>query len=249
MCPPIDNPEVEDRGSGLTEHLSELRKRLIYSLYGLVVTTAISYSKSELILDLVRKPIAKYLPSGGLIYTAPMEKYMAHLKLSIAFGLILSCPFWLYHLWKFIAPGLYKNERKYIALFIVAGTGLFLSGCMFSYYVAMPMAFDYLFTFGGDVDKPMISIDQYIDFFAQFCVMFGLSFELPLILAVLGMMGLISQKMLIQKGRYAVMLLAFGAALITPPDVLSMIVMLVPLLVLYYLGVFLVGFFEKKNST
>lgn len=249
MCPPIDQPEIEERGAGLTEHLTELRTRLIYSLYGLLVTTSISYWQSELIMNLVREPITKFLPDGGLVYTAPTEKYMAHLKLSIAFGLILSCPYWLYHLWKFIAPGLYKNERKYMAWFIVAGTGLFLFGCFFSYYVAMPMAFEYLFTFGGDIDKPMITVDRYIDFFAQFCVMFGLSFELPLILAVLGMMGIISQKTLIEKGRYAVMILAFLAALITPPDVLSMLIMLVPLVALYYLGVFFVGFFEKKKPS
>lgn len=233
----------------LTEHLQELRKRLVNSLWSLLVFTSLAYNYSKEIFDFVRMPIAKYLTTGGLVYTGPLDKFMAHFKISIVVGIVLSCPFWLYQLWLFIAPGLYKNERKYMFSFISMGTILFLSGFLFSYFVALPMAFDFLFTFGGDQDKPMITIDHYLDFFSQFSIMFGLSFELPLILSILAMLGIVSQKFLIEKGRYAVMILAVVAALITPPDVMSMAIMLVPLITLYYIGVFMVGFIQKKPAT
>jgi len=241
--------EFKDKNMALTEHLAELRTRLVHSLLGLVVAMGVCYGHSEYIFNLVRQPITKYLPGGGLVYTAPMDKFVAHIKIAFIAGVIISCPFWLYQVWLFIGPGLYKKERKYAALFIFAGSILFLTGVAFSYFVALPMAFDFLFTFGGDIDKPMITIEQYLDFFAQFCLMFGVSFELPMILAVLGMMGLVSQKFLIEKGRYAVMILAVLAAIITPPDIMSMVMMLVPMIILYYLGVFIVGFFERKRAS
>ncbi len=241
----LDSPETDDKAQGLTEHLTELRTRIIYSLLGLLVTTGIAYAYSEQLFNLVRLPIAKYLTTGGLVYTGPMDKFMAHIKIAVVFGIVTSCPFWLYQIWRFIAPGLYRDEKKYAALFISAGSILFLGGVVFAYLVALPMAFDFLFTFGGDVDKPMITIEQYLGFFNQFCLMFGVAFELPLILSILGMMGIVSQKFLIDKGRYAVMILAVIAAIITPPDVMSMIIMLVPLIALYYVGVVVVGIIEK----
>ena len=132
--------------------------------------------------------------------------------------------------------------------FISIGTFLFVTGVAFSFYVALPMTFDFLFTFGGDQDKPMITIDHYLDFVSQFALMFGVSFELPLILTLLAMAGFVSQKFLIDKGRYAVMILAVVAAIITPPDVMSMTIMLVPLIALYYIGVLMVGFVQKKKT-
>ncbi len=242
-----EKSEMLDQNMTLTDHLTELRKRLINSLYALLVFTAVAYEYSKELFDFIRKPIEKYLPAGGLVYTAPMDKFMAHFKLAIVAGVIGSCPFWLYQLWKFVAPGLYKNERKYMTAFISLGSILFMSGVAFSYYVALPMTFDFLFTFGGEQDKPMITIDHYLDFVSQFALMFGVSFELPLILTLFAMAGLVSQRFLIDKGRYAVMILAIIAALITPPDVMSMTVMLIPLIALYYIGVIMVGFVQKKK--
>lgn len=243
-----DNQEQLHQHMTLTEHLHELRKRLVNSLWALLVFTGVAYNFSTEIFNFVRKPIEKYLTTGGLVYTGPLDKFMAHFKISIIVGIILSCPFWLYQLWLFVAPGLYKKERRYTFGFIAFGSLLFFSGSAFSYYVAMPMAFDFLFAFGGDQDKPMITIEQYLGFFSQFSLMFGISFELPLILSILGMLGLVSQKFLIDKGRYAIMLLALVAAIITPPDVMSMGIMLVPLIALYYIGVFMVGFVQKRAS-
>lgn len=239
---------VNDIHMTFTDHLRELRKRLINSIWALLIFTTIAYNYSTEIFDFVRAPIAKYLTTGGLVYTAPMDKLIAHFKISFVVGIIFSCPFWLYQLWKFIAPGLYQKEKKYAFSFIAFGSSLFLSGVAFAYFVALPMTFDFLFTFGGDKDKPMITIDQYMDFFSQFSLMFGVSFELPLILSLLAMLGVVNQRFLIDKGRYAVLILAVLAAIITPPDVMSMGVMLVPMIALYYIGVIMVGFVQKKKN-
>ncbi|MGZ3843871.1 MAG: twin-arginine translocase subunit TatC, partial [Bdellovibrio sp.] len=133
--------------------------------------------------------------------------------------------------------------------FIVSGTGLFVLGSLFSYYVALPMAFEFLMHFGGDVDKPMISIDQYMGFFTQMSLMFGVAFELPLIIVVLGMMGIVDQAFLRKNRRYAIMTIAVIAAVITPPDLLSMILMLAPMLFLFEASVFIVGVFERKRES
>lgn len=239
--------ELESHHQSLVEHLTELRVRLIYSAYILIIATGLCYSISDKIFDFVRAPIAPYLPGGGLIYTGPMDKFIAHLKLSFVCGVLVSCPFWLYQVWKFVAPGLYAKERKYSFGFILSGTFLFLLGSSFAYYVVLPMAFKFLMHFGGETDKPMISIDQYLGFFTQMCLMFGVAFELPLILTVMGMLGIVSQRFLKEKRRYAVVILAVICAIITPPDLLSMIMMLIPMVALYEIAIIFVGIFERKR--
>lgn len=240
--------ELDAKSESLYDHLAELRTRLINCVLILLVATIACYAFSEQIFDFVRAPILPYLPEGGLIYTGPLDKFIAHLKLSLLTGVLVSCPLWLYQVWLFIAPGLYNKEKRYSAAFIFSGTGLFVLGACFAYFVAMPMAFGFLMTFGGDVDKPMISIDQYMGFFTQMCLMFGLAFEMPLIIIVLGMMGIVSQQFLKKNRRYAIMTIAVVAAIITPPDLLSMVMMLGPMLLLFEAGVFIVGFFEKKRE-
>lgn len=240
--------ELDSKAQSLYEHLAELRTRLIHCVYILLIATGICYGFSEHIFNFVRAPIAPYLPGGGLIYTGPLDKFIAHIKLAFVFGVIFSCPFWLYQVWKFVAPGLYAKERNYTFGFILSGTFLFLLGAAFSYYIALPMAFQFLMTYGGDIDKPMISIDQYMGFFTQMCLMFGLAFELPLIIVVLGMIGIVSQEFLRKNRRYAIMTLAVVSAIITPPDLLSMVMMLVPMWALFEIAVLIVGIFEKKRD-
>lgn len=240
--------DLDSRAQSLYEHLAELRKRIINCGLILFIATAICYNFSEPIFNFVRAPIVPYLPGGGLIFTGPLDKFIAHLKLAFVCGIILSCPFWLYQVWRFVAPGLYARERKYTIGFITAGTVLFLLGAAFSYYIALPMAFNFLMTFGGDVDKPMISIDQYMGFFTQMCLMFGVAFELPLVIVVLGMMGVVSQSFLRKNRRYAIMTIAVIAAVITPPDLLSMVLMLTPMWFLFEVSVLIVGVFEKKRE-
>ena len=232
----------------LISHLAELRVRLIQSIYGILAGVALCYSFTNQIFDFMRAPIAPYLPMGGLVFTAPMDKFIAHLKIAFFGGVLLACPWWLYQIWKFIGPGLYKKERKVAVGFISSGTFLFVGGISFAYYIVFPMAFKFLMGYGGDVDKPMITIDQYMSFFLTTSVMFGFAFELPLILVTLGILGIIDQSFLKKKRRYAIVVLAAASAIMTPPDLLSMLMMLGPMILLYEISVFFVGFFERRAA-
>ena len=235
------------QGQSLFDHLSDLRLRLVNSLYGILVGFCVCYYFSETIFNIVREPIRPFLPSGGLIFTGPMDKFRAQIKISFMGAIILSCPFWLYQIWLFVAPALYKKEKSYAMGFIFSGTILFTLGSLFTYFVVLPMAFKFLMTFGGDIDKPMISIDQYMSFFTHTTLAFGVAFEMPLVISTLGMLGIVSQAFLQQKRRYAVMGLAIVSAVITPPDLLSMLLMLIPMTILYEISIIVVGLFERKR--
>lgn len=232
----------------LVDHLTELRDRLIKAAWAVAFTTAICFYFSEDIFNLVRHPIQGHLPEGGLVFTNPMDKFIAHMKLSVVAGVVLACPAWLYHVWMFVAPGLYAHEKKYSLAFVTAGITLFLSGVAFAYFLVLPSAFQFLFNFGGSVDKPLITISEYMSFFATMILVFGASFELPLILVALGALGIVSSDTLREKRRYAIVALATIAAVITPPDVLSMMMLLVPLSALYEISILIVRVVERRRT-
>jgi sec-independent protein translocase protein TatC len=232
----------------LIEHLVELKKHLVRILYILVVGFLLCIYFSEYIFDFIRAPILPYLSGPGLVFTAPIDKFMAHIQVSFLAGVILTCPFWLYQIWLFIAPGLYQHERKIGVLFIFFGTLLFLIGVFFVYKIVFPMAFKYLLSFGGDIDKPMITIREYLGFFVTTTLLFGCAFELPLVIVVLGMLGIIDHNFLREKRRMAIMVLAILAAVITPPDAISMLAMLIPLILLYEISILIVERIAKKRA-
>jgi sec-independent protein translocase protein TatC len=242
-------PDTPSDQMTLVGHLTELRYRLIKAIQGIAVGVGIGVYFSEEILTVIRKPVLQYLgPSGGLVFTGVMDKFMAHLKVGVLGGVILTCPYWLYHLWRFLSPGLYKHERRYAAGFIIAGTILFMLGVCFVYFLVYPAAFKYLFSVGGDVDKPMITIDEYLSFFTMTTLLFGAAFEMPVVLMVLAMMGIIDAAFLKSKRRYAFVILAIVAAVLTPPDPLSMLMMLVPLCLLYESSIWMIHFFIKPSE-
>ena len=230
----------------LVEHLTELRTRLIWSILAVVGLAIVAWNFSDFFFSVVRKPILPYLPQNGLVFTAPMDKFMAHLKVSILAGVVMACPVWIYQFWMFVAPGLYKKEKKYGIYFIFFGTLLFLVGVSFVYFVVYPLAFDFLLNFGGDTDTAMITINDYLSFFMTTTLVFGLAFELPLVLTILGMMGIVNKELLIALRRYAVIVMCVMSAIITPPDVMSMVLLVLPLCGLYELSIILVGWFGHK---
>lgn len=243
-----DNQQEQDKSMSLIEHIGELRFRVTRSAYGIFAGMILCWGFSEKIFNFVRQPIQQYLPSGGLVYTAPMDKFMAHIKIAFVVGLLISAPYWLYQLWSFISPALYRKEKKIAAGFIFFGTLQFLLGLLFSYYVVLPMAFHFLMTFGGDIDKPMITIDHYLGFVTQTAVVFGLCFQMPVVISFLGMIGIVSQNFLKKNRRYAVLIIAVVSAIAAPPDALSMILLLVPMWVLYEISIIVVGMFEKRKA-
>lgn len=232
----------------LVEHLTELRVRLMYSLYAIILFTIAAWVFSEQIFDFVRLPIKPHLPDGGLIFTAPTDKFMAHLKVSVLTGIIAACPVWIYHAWRFVEPGLYVKEKKYSLIFIFTGTILFLAGVAFSYFLVLPTAFEVLLSFGGTTDKPMISIGEYLSFFMMTTLVFGAAFEMPLVLVLLGLMGLVSAAGLRRARRYAIVVIATASALFTPPDAISMLLLAGPLCILYEISILVLAFLEPKGK-
>ncbi len=244
----MSEEQSNDSNMSLVDHLSELRVRLVYSAYAVAIGTIISYVFSSKVLVIIRKPIEPYLPSGGLVFTAPLDLFIGHLKISLLCGAILSCPIWIYQIWCFVAPGLYRKEKTYATSFIVTGSFLFLCGISFAYFIVYPTAFHFLLTFGDGTNTPMITINEYLSFFTTTTLVFGLAFEMPLILVLLGIIGVIDQKFLRSKRRYAIVAMAVIAAIVTPPDALSMLMLLIPLCLLYEVAAVAVGFFEKKRA-
>lgn len=241
---------VEDR-QPLFEHLGELRDRIIKCAYAVFICSLAAWFFHDQLFDLIRHPIQPYLTNtgGGLMFTHPTDKFVAHIKISVLAGVIAACPIWLYQIWRFVAPGLYAHERKYAAGFIISGTLLFLTGVCFVYFLVFPAAFKFLLGFGGDVDKPMITIEEYFSFFTTTTLVFGLCFELPLVLVLLGVIGLIDDKTLRKNRRYAIVLLALLSAIVTPPDILSMMMLLVPMVGLYEISIWIVAAFIRKRKT
>lgn len=242
--------EIMQKVQTLTEHLAELRVRLIWVAWILLGGFGACYSFSEYLFDFLRKPILPFLPENdkGLHFTGVFEKFMAHMKVSFMAGVILTCPFWLWQVWRFIAPGLYSKEKKLAFGFIGSGIVLFTAGSAFAYYVVFPFAFKFLLTFGGNTDKPIITINEYLDFVFKFFLAFGVTFEMPVILTFMGMLGIIDHKFLSKYRRYAILLLAVVAAIITPPDLISMLSLFVPLLLLYEVSVILVRILGKPRE-
>ena len=237
-----------DRNMSLIEHLGELRMRLTRSAYAIIAGMVASWGFSERIFNLLRAPIAPYLATGGLVFTAPMDKFMAHVKIAFVMGLLLSAPFWLFQLWSFIAPALYRKEKKVAAGFVFFGTLQFVMGLAFSYFVVLPMAFKFLMNFGGDIDKPMITIDNYLGFLTHTSIVFALCFQMPVVISFLVMIGVVSQRFLKEKRRYAIMVIAVISAIAAPPDALSMFLLLIPMWVLYEVSIIVVGYFERGKT-
>lgn len=239
---------TSDPTETITHHLTELRTRVITSLYIITVGSIISYMFCDKLFEAIRQPIAPYLPDGGLVFTSPVDKFAAYLRISIFSGLILTCPAWLFQFWRFIAPGLYNREKKYSLMFIFFGSILFLVGLSFAYFLVFPMAFKFLLTFGGTTDKPMITIDEYLSFFTVTSIVFGVMFEMPLVLVLLGMMGVVDHKTLSESRRYAIVGLAVVSAVVTPPDLLSMMLLLIPMMILYELSIYLVRYLGSRTT-
>ncbi|MDB2426015.1 twin-arginine translocase subunit TatC [bacterium] len=244
---------MEDQELGndsLIGHLSELRSCLIYSFIYIFIGFLICWGFSEQILEFIRKPIAPFLSNsgGGLVFTAPMDKFLAHIKVSLLSSIIISCPFWMHQLWRFISPAMYKEEKKSAAFFIFFSSLMFLVGISFVYFLVYPMAFDFLMNFGGGVDKPMLTIKEYLSFFITTTLVFGLAFEMPIIFAVLAKMGLVKKEFLKKNRRYAIVILAAMSAFLTPPDIISMGMMMVPLILLYEMSIILTGIMAPKET-
>lgn len=232
----------------LTDHLSELRFRIVRSAMAVFVGMILAWNFADRILDKIVAPVRSYVPNGKLIFLSPTDMFIAHIKIAAMAGIILSCPFWIYQFWKFVSPGLYAHEKKYSVLFIGSGVALFLVGCGFCYFLVLPAALHFLLTFGSGEGQAMITLGEYLSFFTTMILVFGASFEMPLVIVILGLFGIVDQAFLREKRRYAIVILALICAVVTPPDVASMLMLLVPLYVLYELSILVIGLTGRRKA-
>lgn len=218
----------EASSMSVVDHLDELRMRLVVAIVAIIIGTLGAYYYVEDILQIL------VAPAGTLYYTKPTEAFFTYMKISLVAGCILSSPIWFYQIWAFIVPALSKDEKKVTFMVVPAAVTLFVVGVLFSYYLVLPMAIQFFIGFGTDELQPLFSIGQYIDFVIAFILPFGITFELPLILIALGVIGILSSDRLRQY-RKMFILVAFvvGAAISPTPDMLSQTMIAGPMILLY----------------
>ena len=232
-----------------TSHLDELRKRLIICVIAVVIGFVISYFFSELLFDILVKPLQKELPPDSLlIFTGLPEAFFVYLKLSLFAGLFLSFPVILWETWGFVAPGLYDHEKKYIFPFVIFSSILFAIGLCFCYFVVFPFAFKFFMGYSSDIIRPLPSIKEYLSFSCKLLLAFGIIFELPVFILFLAKMGIVNEKMLRSQRKFAILGIFVVAAVLTPPDVVSQVLMAVPLILLYEISIYVAKIFGKKSD-
>lgn len=228
----------EDEKLPFTAHLEELRSRLIKSFIAVGAGFGICYAFKETLFEILLYPLLRVMPDGGkLIFTGIPEAFFTYLKVSFLAGIILASPVLLYQFWLFVAPGLYHKERRVLGPIIAVTSFFFIGGALFGYFVVFPSGFKFLLSFGADYIRTLPSMREYLDFSTKLLFIFGLVFELPVVLASLARLGIVSVDYLKRNRKYAV-ILAFVVGAFLTPDVVSMMLMAMPLMVLYEIGIF-----------
>ena len=228
----------------LIEHLAELRKRVILSALALFTATVICYLYVEPVVRDMLRVTEKY----EFVYLSPSELFLSYIKLSFIAGAAIAAPIILLQLWMFIVPALKKSEKRYIFLSLISGTLLFILGVIFCYKVVVPFTLEFFAKMNIEEIKPMISFQSYLSFITSMLLCFGVVFELPVLMMLLASFGLLKSSFLKKNGKYAILIIFIVAAIITPPDVISQILIAGPMLLLYELGYLLTKAIEKKKS-
>ena len=240
---------MTDQKMPLTAHLEELRKRLIISFIALAVGFGISYGFKEKLFFFLSRPLEEHLPEGSTLqYIGVPEAFLTYLKLSLFGGLVVAMPVILYQIWRFVAPGLYQREKRYVIPFVFFSMVFFLAGASFCYYIVFPFVFRFFMSFSGGSLLAMPAIRQYLSFVTRLLIAFGLVFEMPIFFFFLGRVGLVNYKALARQRRMAVVLVFLGAALLTPPDVISQMMLAGPLMILFELSIQIVRITGKRPS-
>jgi sec-independent protein translocase protein TatC len=223
------------------EHLEELRKRIIYSIIAVGLGFLVCWNFAEKIYGYMQAPIMKALAQNHieqrLVYLNPTEPFNMYLKIGLLAGLFLASPFVLYQLWAFIAPGLYRNEKRYVMPFMVLSVGLFLVGGIFGYAIVYPAALKFLIEYGKQF-QPMITIGEYTDLFLTIIIGLGVVFEMPILVFFLSLMGIVTAGWMWRNLRYSILVIFIIAAILTPTtDIMNMCVFAAPMIGLYLLSI------------
>ncbi len=232
----------------ITEHLEELRSRILKSAIAILIATVASYPFSKKLYYLLSLPLKKALPQGSnLIFIGVTEAFFTYIKVSLLSGVVVSSPYVLYQIWAFVAPGLYPHEKRVVKPLVSASTLFFLLGVSFGYFVVFPYGLKFLLRFGGRDVVPMPSIGLYFSFAVKMLIAFGVIFELPVVTFFLSKFGIVSYEKMKSFRKYAVVLSLIVGAILTPPDVVTQILLAMPLLILYEISVWVAKIFGRKE--
>ena len=233
----------------LKPHIADLRKRLVISSITVVIMFFACFSFYEPILEWMMAPVKHALPAGtSMIAVEIQETFFTAMKVAFFGGFIISLPVIFWQLWLFLAPGLYDHEKKLVVPFVFFATLMFLLGASFAYYIVVPVGFDFLIAFGNSVVSVLPSIGKYVGFFTKLLIGFGIAFELPVITFFLAKIGLVNDQMLKDFFRYAVVLIFIVAAVLTPLEVISQVLMAAPLLILYGVSIYIAKVFNPAQK-
>jgi len=231
-----------------TAHLEELRKRLITCFVAVGIGFVLSYGFKEKLFQILTRPLIGVMQAGDkLIFTGLPEAFFTYLKVAFLFGIILAAPVIFYQFWMFVAPGLYDKEKRLMFPIVFLSTVFFVGGAFFGYFIVFPYGFKFFLGFASDIIKPLPSMREYLSFASKLLLAFGLVFELPLIITFLAKLGMVSVSFLKKNRKYALLLFFVGAAILTPPDVVTQIMMALPLMVLYEISIVGARIFGKKK--
>ncbi len=260
--------EIEDSSAPLIEHLAELRTRLIHCVVAFLIGMIICFTVATPLFNFLTRPLCDVLAERGqdcgLIFISPQEGFFVAIKVSLLGGFILAFPYIGMQMWRFVAPGLYKSEKNAFLPFMLASPFMFLLGASFAFYVVTPLAYDFFLGFQqfgaegeavteGATAAPLSvvfqgSAQEYLNLTIKFIVAFGLCFQLPVLLTLMGKAGLVTAEGLGSVRKYAVVAILVLAALVTPPDVITQVILFVVVYGLYEISIFLVARVEKKRE-
>jgi sec-independent protein translocase protein TatC len=231
------------------EHLEDLRKRLFYSFIALFAGLVPAWFFHKQLFEILSHPVTQYLPEGTeLAFTKLTAPFMMYIKISFLASLFLSSPFIFFQIWMFVAPGLYRKEKKYVVPFVIFTTVFFSAGAIFGYYVVFPFACRFFLSMGAEF-QPVITIDDYFSLALRVLLGIAVVFELPTISFFLSRMGILTARWMLKNFKYAVLLIFVIAAIITPtPDWMTQSIIAFPMLALYGLSILIAFFFGKKKG-
>lgn len=243
-----ESTDSDDKPMTLRDHLTELRKRLFRAFLWVILGFVICYPFAEELFGLLFKPLMKAMPEASkLIYTSPPEAFFTFMKVAFVGGIFATSPLVFYQLWAFIAPGLYKEEKLYIIPVAIFSALFFISGGAFCYFVVFPFAFEFFMSYNQGLIQAMPALSETLSFVLQLLLAFGLVFELPLFVFFLSRLGIVTADMMRRFRRYAILVMVIIAAILTPPDVLSQLLMAGPLMILYEASILIAVAFGKKK--
>jgi sec-independent protein translocase protein TatC len=241
---------VDDTAAPISDHLTELRNRLLWIIGVWCVLAAASFNFAEEIFGLLLRPAVAALDAetGTLQAIAPTEIFFTYVKCALLSGFVFSLPVFFWHVWGFVAPGLYENERRAVIPFVLASTLLFAGGAIFGYSMVFPLMFDFLTSFDSDFVRSAWTMREVFALTTRLFLAFGIAFELPVIVFFLSISGIVSTRQLLAGTPYAVLGVFVTAALLTPPDWVSQIFLALPMIGLYLVGILVAWIFSKARG-